>query len=198
MHTTQQVAVTYYSDLLQRQILPCVVENFFENLWLRNRILLGQHVTKNQIRQNWCNLLRQENSFAETKIFTKILQDSRSINLSLWCVAATSCPARTHRVIHRHELLLQLVTYSVFLPLRQRANVNMYHVTRFSFYWLPFYICTKIFTTKKCSFAWVSSKRTILVCTAFIYSFPILKICRMLCAINMNQNLSIVIITQQF
>ena len=148
MHTTRQVAVTYYSDLLQRQILPCVVENFCENLWLRNRILLGQHVTKNQIRQNWCNLSRQENSFAETKIFTKILQDSRS-NLSLWCVAATSRPACTHRVIHRHELLLQLVTYSVFLPLWQRANVNMYHVTRFSFYWLLFIIYVQKYLLQK-------------------------------------------------
>ena len=82
------------------------------------------------------------------KDFHKILQDSRS-NLSLWCVAATSCPACTHRVIHRHELLLQLVTYSVFLPLRQRANVNMYHVTRFSFYWLLFIIYVQKYLLQK-------------------------------------------------
>ena len=160
--------------MLQWQILPCVVENFCENLWLHNRILLGQHVTKNQIRQNWCNLLWQENSFAETKIFTKILQDSQS-NLSLWCVAATSRPACTHRVIHRHELLLQLVTYSVPTSTEKSKCQYVSHDQIFLLLITVHYICTKIFTTKKCSFTWVSSKRMILVCTAFIYSFPILK-----------------------
>ena len=40
----------------QRQIASCVLENFCENLCLCNRILSQQHVTKNQIRQNLCDL----------------------------------------------------------------------------------------------------------------------------------------------
>ena len=59
-------------DTSQRQIASCVLENFCENLCLRNRILSLQQVAKNQIRLNLCDLLRRQNSVAATKIFTKI------------------------------------------------------------------------------------------------------------------------------
>ena len=59
--------------MLQRQIASCVLENFFENICLRNRILSLQQVAKNQIGLNLCELLQRQNSVAATKIFTKIL-----------------------------------------------------------------------------------------------------------------------------
>ena len=59
--------------MLQRQIASCVLENFFENICLRNRILSLQRVAKNQIGLNLCDLLQRQNSVAATKIFTKIL-----------------------------------------------------------------------------------------------------------------------------
>ena len=59
--------------MLQRQIASCVLENFFENICLRNRILSLQQVAKNQIGLNLCDLLQRQNSVAATKIFTKIL-----------------------------------------------------------------------------------------------------------------------------
>ena len=60
-----------------------------QNLCLRNRILLQQHAANNQIRRNLCDLLRRQNSVAETKIFTKIFQYTRS-HVSLVCVARVS------------------------------------------------------------------------------------------------------------
>ena len=60
-----------------------------QNLCLRNRILLQQHAANNQIRRNLCDLLRRQNSVAETKIFTKIFQYTRS-HVSLVCVASIS------------------------------------------------------------------------------------------------------------
>ena len=59
--------------MLQRQIASCVLENFFENICLCNRILSLQRVAKNQIGLNLCDLLQRQNSVAATKIFTKIL-----------------------------------------------------------------------------------------------------------------------------
>ena len=59
--------------MLQWQIASCVLENFFENICLRNRILSLQRVAKNQIGLNLCDLLQRQNSVAATKIFTKIL-----------------------------------------------------------------------------------------------------------------------------
>ena len=65
------------------------MENF---LWksLCNIILSQQHLAKNQIRQNLCELSRRQNSIAETNIFTKSLQYTQS-DLSLRCVATTCC-----------------------------------------------------------------------------------------------------------
>ena len=74
----------------QQQIVSCVLENFCENLCLRDRILLLQQVAKNQIRLNLCDLLWRQNSVAATKIFTKILQYTRS-DLLLQCVASPCC-----------------------------------------------------------------------------------------------------------
>ena len=45
--------------MLWRQIPLCVLENFCENLCFCNRILSQQHVVKNQIRQNLCDLSRR-------------------------------------------------------------------------------------------------------------------------------------------
>ena len=90
VHSWRQVAATRCSDTSQRQIASCVLEKFCENLCLRNIILSPQQVTKNQIRQNLCDLLLRQNSVAETKIFTKILLRTRS-DLSLQRVAVTCC-----------------------------------------------------------------------------------------------------------
>ena len=67
------VAATQRGDTSQQQIASCVLENFRENLRLRNKILSLQHVAKNQIRLNLCDLLRRQNSVAAKKIFTNIL-----------------------------------------------------------------------------------------------------------------------------
>ena len=90
IHTRRQVAATCQDDTSQRQIGSCVLENFCENHSLCNRILSQEHVAKNQIRQNLCDLSRRQNSVAKTKIFTKFLQYTRS-DLLLRCVAATCC-----------------------------------------------------------------------------------------------------------
>ena len=79
------VAATRWGDTSQRQIASCVQEKFCKNLCLRNRILSLQQVAKNQIRLNLCDLLRRQNSFPATKIFTKILQYARSDLSLLMC-----------------------------------------------------------------------------------------------------------------
>ena len=82
------VAATRWGDTSQRQIASCVLENFCENLCLRNRILSLQQVAKNQIRLNLCDLLRRQNSVAATKIFTKIQYAKRT--KSKWhCINST-------------------------------------------------------------------------------------------------------------
>ena len=75
-----------------------------------------QHVTKNQIRQNLCDLLRQQILLQRQRFF---YQNSRvhvheaicCWDVSQQCVAATSCPTCTHGTICRHYLLLQVVTW---------------------------------------------------------------------------------------
>ena len=54
---------TSCSNTLQRQIASCVLENFCENLYLRNIILSLQQITKNQIRQNLCYFRLQNSRF---------------------------------------------------------------------------------------------------------------------------------------
>ena len=79
--------------MTQRQIMTnhfVCLENFCENLCLHNGILSLQQITKKQIRLNLCDLLWQQNSVAATKIFTKILQYTRS-DLLLRCVASPCC-----------------------------------------------------------------------------------------------------------
>ena len=65
----------------QQQIASCVLENFCENVCRCNWILLPQQVAQFQSDLIFCNLLQQQNSVAETKIFPKILQYTQS-NLS--------------------------------------------------------------------------------------------------------------------
>ena len=100
VHTRRQVAATCRSDTLQRQIAPCVLENFCENLCSCNRILLPQQVAQIQSDMIFCDLLQRQNSVSETKIFTKIFQYTRSdLSLQLvarpvhmeWSVAPTCC-----------------------------------------------------------------------------------------------------------
>ena len=87
-----RVAATCGRDFLQRQIASCVLETFCENLCGCNRIFSPQQVAQ-------FFFLRQ-NSVAETKIFTKGLQHTRS-DLSQRHMAATSRPTCTHWVICR-------------------------------------------------------------------------------------------------
>ena len=51
VYTRWQVAAICHTATSQRQITLFVLDNFYENLCLRNRILSQQHVTKNQIIQ---------------------------------------------------------------------------------------------------------------------------------------------------
>ena len=115
VHTRRQVAATCRNDTSQQQIASCVLETFCENLCLCNRILSQRHVAKNQIKQNWCNLLQQQNSVAETKIFTRFPSTHEAIcrcNVSPQHVAATCCRTCTHQVICRRNL-----SPSVYQPL---------------------------------------------------------------------------------
>ena len=50
VYTRWQVAAICHTAMSQRQITLCVLDNFYENLCLPNRILSQQHVTKNQIQ----------------------------------------------------------------------------------------------------------------------------------------------------
>ena len=104
----QYVATTRRSDTSLRVI--------FVKIFLCNIILSQQHVAKNQIRQNLCDLLWRQNSIVETKIFKTFLQDTPS-DLSLRCVAATCCcnqsPDLYTGVICRRDVLLQLVAQYV-------------------------------------------------------------------------------------
>ena len=76
---------TCCSIKLRWQINPCILEDFCENLCLRDWILSPQQVAQNQIRLNLCKLLRQQNSVAETKIFTTIPHNTKN-DLLLQCV----------------------------------------------------------------------------------------------------------------
>lgn len=77
-------------DKLQRQIVLCVLETFCENLCLSDRILSPQQLARIQSDLLLCDSLRRQNSVAQTKIFAKILQYTRS-DLPLRSVAATCC-----------------------------------------------------------------------------------------------------------
>ena len=91
VHTRRQVAATCRGDTLQRQIrrFVCTGE-ICENLCRCNRILSPQQVAQIQSDLIFCDLLQRQNSVAETKIFTKILQYTRS-DLSLRRVASPCC-----------------------------------------------------------------------------------------------------------
>ena len=86
----QQVAATCCGDTLQRQIASCVLGKSCENLCLCNRILLLQQVAPILFDLIFCNMSLRQNSVAETKIFTKCLQYTRS-DLLLRRVVATCC-----------------------------------------------------------------------------------------------------------
>ena len=84
-----QVTATCRGHTTQRKISPpCVLENYCENLCLRNRILSPQHVRtqKNQIRQNLCDLSRRQNLLQKKRFFHK-----NSPVHTKWCVAVTCC-----------------------------------------------------------------------------------------------------------
>ena len=107
----QLVATTCRRDKSLR-----VYRRFFcENHYLCiSWILSQQHVAKNQIRQNLCDLARQQNSVAETKILQNFSSTQEAIghcDVSPQHVAATSRQTCTHWVICCRELLLQLVAY---------------------------------------------------------------------------------------
>ena len=72
------------------KIALCVLENFCENLCFSNRILSPQQLTRIQSDLLLCDSLRRQNSVAETKIFAKVLQLTRS-DLALRSVSATYC-----------------------------------------------------------------------------------------------------------
>ena len=66
----------------------------------------------------FCDLLQRQNSVAETKIFPKMLQYTRSnimCRYDVWPhrVAATSRPTCSHGVICHRDVLLQLVAWCV-------------------------------------------------------------------------------------
>ena len=77
-------------DKLRRQIALSVLENFCANFCDCKRILLQQQVVQIQSDLIFCDLLQRQNSVAATKIFTQILQYTRS-DLSLRRVVPTCC-----------------------------------------------------------------------------------------------------------
>ena len=77
-------------DKLRRQIALSVLENFSANFCGCKRILLQQQIVQIQSDLIFCDLLQRQNSVAATKIFTQILQYTRS-DLSLRRVAPTCC-----------------------------------------------------------------------------------------------------------
>ena len=83
------VGATRCGDTSQRLIASCVLENFCENRCLLDIILSEQQVAQILSDLILCDLLLRQNYVAETKIFTKILQHTRS-DLSqrrvAWCV----------------------------------------------------------------------------------------------------------------
>ena len=119
----------------QRQIASCVMFFLCVKIFFSAREFCRSNMAQKIKSDNFCDLLRRQNSVAETKIFTKILQYTRS-DLSLRCVAATcycnwspdlftrsdmspqrvaatNRPTCTHGVICRLDLLLQLVARTV-------------------------------------------------------------------------------------
>ena len=122
VHTRRQVAATRWDDMSQRQIASCVLENVCENLCRCNRILLPQQVAQIQSDLIFCDLLQRQNSVAETKIFTKILQYTRS-DLSLQRVASPCCC----------NLSPDLFTWSDLSPRRVAATCRL--------------VCTDLYTT---------------------------------------------------
>ena len=105
-HTRRQVAATNHSDSSLRvyrtgnKLLQYIVATHRSDKSLRvcwrifvslcNRILSLQQVAQILCDLIFCNMLLQQTSVAETKIFTKILQYTQS-DLSLWWVAVTCC-----------------------------------------------------------------------------------------------------------
>ena len=76
----------------------------------------------------FCDLLQRQNSVAETKIFTKILQHARSdlslrlkkIRSNLYC--RLTC---THGVIRRRDVLLQLVCTGLYGALSKSSSAGV-------------------------------------------------------------------------
>ena len=86
-HTRQQVAATnhfvFTGEFLQKFLSP--QQNF----------VIASSCTES-IRMNLCNILLQQNSVSETKIFAEILQYAHSDLLLTWCT--TCCPTCTQGV----------------------------------------------------------------------------------------------------
>ena len=78
---TQWYQLHFRRSFLQRYTLGDKLQQHGENLCRCNWILLPQQVAQFQSDLIFCNLLQQQNSVAETKIFPKILQYTQS-NLS--------------------------------------------------------------------------------------------------------------------
>jgi len=74
VHTRRQVAATCRGDALQRQITSCVLENFVKIFVASTEFFWPQQVAQIHSDLIFCGLLQRKNSFAETKIFTKIKQ----------------------------------------------------------------------------------------------------------------------------
>ena len=87
---------TSCSNTLRRQIASCVLHDFCRKS-VSTIALCSCNKSQKIKSDNLCDFLRRQNSVAETKIFTKILQYTQS-DLSLQRVAATSRPTCTNRV----------------------------------------------------------------------------------------------------
>ena len=112
VYTRWQVAAICHTATSQRQIALCVLDNFYENLCLPNRILSQQHVTKKSnhtiCATCWSDkILLQRQRFSQK--FSSTHKAICHCDVPLQSVAATSRPTCTHAVICSHDLLLQLV-----------------------------------------------------------------------------------------
>ena len=122
-HSVCTGRATSCSNTLRRQIASCVVHDFCRK---SVSAIEMQQVAKNQIRpesDNLCDFLRRQNSVAETKILTKILQYTQS-DLSLQRVAATCC-FNLSPSMYRPSLKLQMGENFIILP-------NLFWLIRFT------------------------------------------------------------------
>ena len=118
------VAATRWGDTSQRQIASCVLENFHENLCLRNRILSLQQVAKNQIFATCCGnkILLQRQRFSQK--FSSTHEAICCCNVSPRHVAGTCRLVCTDLYIYLLSLRFSITSFLCNNASLQRVDEN--------------------------------------------------------------------------